>query len=263
MKGQVSQDLLATLAGNSVYKTQLYELLGRDSNCNYKLQLITGLGDGQPLNAKIRSDIRNNANDNTALPAASRLPFNAAGALPNASTTSYPASALVVLGGPAGSAVTAHSTMPRRFTTAANVLTFTAAKAVVFRARATVGLGNGTAPIGSGHPVPVFVSPTESAHDVTVHLELEVAPDGTTWEVVASSPPAVLHHADIVAFATKTLTLNVRQTVAVGTKARLKVVRSAKVCTFGGADDKIVMAKQGANGAAKDSSNYLDVVEIT
>lgn len=134
---QVTRDLLNAIQA-STDPAWLAEQLGRVSQCDFKAELIAGLAmtGGTSLEAQIRTFVRNNGGDTTALKAAERLYLNAIASAIRTSdqgisrTTAQLTSPLTFAYG--RDVVQDKATLGKSYTRVGNVLTFTrAAKLMV------------------------------------------------------------------------------------------------------------------------------------
>lgn len=278
-EGTVSTAVLERLNGeNHLEKTQLHELLSRQSNCNYPQQILAGLESSEsPLYMKILSDVKTTGMVETLLPSATRHFLN--------NTTSYHGygsqnfendvdnPTVILLQGPVENIIKSHQTRTpvRMPTTGPGYFHYLEDTVLKINFKAMIGIYNGVNRIGQGHPSPVFRYSNNDANTVVCNIDLVML--AGTDQIVLPLVNVVFYKDQIEnmdmfsVYASHLVQIKMPYNGVVDNNVRtgfyLRVHRTPYVATYNGVQDKVAFIKQGdTNASVIDNTNYLEVIEM-
>lgn len=278
-EGSVSKAVLETLNGeNSLDKTQVHELLGRQSNCDYPQQILDGLRVAEPLYTAVIEKVKTTGTGQTQLPAATRHYFNAENLLPGYGSQLFVNDiddpTTVLLAGPTENIIRSHQATEPKYTGDISLGKFMYTSDVTLKVnfKASIGITSGAHRLGQGHPVPVFrYSGDVSENIVRVDVALVIVRDGVEigqYVVSVDFFKENIENMDVYSvYASKMIDIRMPESIVNGSPAQLgfylRVSRSPWIATYNGVSDKAAFIKQSSgNGSSVDASNYLEVIEM-
>lgn len=281
-KGSVSRLVLEKLnEGQTLEKTQLRDLLGRNSNCNFEAQVLAGLQPGEELYETILTDLKVTGLINTKLPWGGRRFLNGATTIGHSTTNvanDVDDPTVLKFLGPTTLCQGEFQMKEPSFTYADGVFTATRDKDVILNFQASIAIYDGTSKVGSTHPAPTFRFTEADDNSVTVNVDLVLVDElggehsqplmtSTFWkDNIQASDTFTMRGSTRVSF-TKPVQ-GETYTDVIYTKFFLVAYRSPYVATWGtgpnATRDKMGFIMEGSVSAPSvDTSNYLEIIEIS
>ena len=273
---QVTRDLLNAIQA-SPDMTWLTEQLARLSSCDFKAELLAGLlvTDGTSLETQIRTFIRNNGGDTTALKSAQRLYLNSKASafltsdLAVSRTTAQLTKPLTFAY--SRDVVQDKACLPKCYTLAGNVLTFTRPARIMVISNLNWGVWPGTGAITDAPPAPSWRFAAGGNNRIITAalnfliegslsggaLSRKLQPQNAVFYEEEIIPASKRRHANTTVLDVLTPSSNQGRIE----KLTLEIERSPYVISFGTQVDNIGFFKNTAAGT-EDLANYIEIVEL-